>query len=99
ADGRARAREDAGDERAVALVSGAAVGADHRTVLPRRPAPVRPLYAARDGQAARDDGAWNARRQAVVGPDAAGHARPVVPQPHPALSDRRDDPAQDRRLP
>ncbi len=43
---------------------------------------------ARDGPAARDDGARHAGRQAVVRPDAADHARPAVSDADPALRHR-----------
>jgi hypothetical protein len=60
--------------------------------------PVRPLDAARDGPAARDDGARHAGRQALVRADAAHHARTALSHAHPALRHRLHHPAQDRRL-
>ena len=49
---------------------------------------VRAVDAARDGAAARDDGARHAGRQALVRPDAAHHARPAVSHADPALRHR-----------
>ena len=50
--------------------------------------PVRLLDAAGDGTPARDDGARHARRQGLVRPDAAHHARPALSHAHPALRHR-----------
>ena len=95
----ARPEDDAGDERPVEVVPGAARRTDDRTVLSRRQVAVRLLDPARDGPAARDDGARHAGRQAVVGPHAPHHARTALSHADPALRHGLHDPAQDRRLP